>query len=420
MSRDAEMKNAVPLARNVELKVRWRTPGREASSPSEPLDAGALEVVRTGADLRAIAGEWQALERSTPAHAVFQTYDWCEAWYRRYAELREGVRLHVIVGRRDGRIVFIWPLMATRHGPVWILKWLSDPFAQYGDVIVDPADAAWPWLEAAWGMIRGDSDIDGISLRHVRVDAAAHSFLARHLGAPVAHDEAPYLDLGAIDGIEAYHAALSRNQRAKRAKLRKRIEADGEVTFAVHRSGAGLADAISTALDFKREWLAARGYRTDVLLEPGFEAFVRELGHGEGERMTAAAGVMSRNGVPLSVDLGLHFKGSYFGYLIVQDQSLLDESPAKLHLDLLQKWTVEQGFHSFDLMLPSAPYKLHWANGTIGVDDFAHATSFKGHAYCGIYLKVLRPRVKQLYHALPAKLRRPLVDLLRAGRGKTG
>lgn len=379
-----------------------------------------IEVVTTALELQRLSSAWLALERGAAARTVFQTFHWCDAWYRRYAQGRDGVRLHVVVGRRDGRAVMVWPLMATRHGGVWILKFLSDPFAQYGDILVDGAEEPEVWIDAAWSAIAADASIDGVSLRHVRTDTCLHRLLAQRCGTPVERNVAPYLDLTGFGDAAAYHAALSRNQRAKRSKLRKRLERHGEIAFAVYREGPQFAAAIARALDFKREWLATRGYRTDVLLEPGFTEFVTELGRGDTEGMTAAAGVLSRDGTPLSVDVGIHFKGEYFGYLIVQDQLLLDESPAKLHLDLLQKWTVEHGFGRFDLMAPDAPYKMHWANATVAVDDFALATTLEGRLYCSLYLKTLRPHVKRLYHALPMRLRRPLVDLMRTGRGKTG
>lgn len=377
-----------------------------------PADA-ALEIIDTSNAFEALHHEWEALQSSSAAaHNVFQTYAWCAAWYERYGADTPGVELHVIVGRHRDRVVMIWPTMRVRHGPVSIIKWLSDPFAQYGDVLIANDCDKSKWLDAAWQQMTHADDIDGIALRYVREDAAVHGFLRSKCRTVADENEAPYLDLTAFGSADDYSKSLSRNQRSQRSKLRKKLERTGDMAFDVYRDGARFKWAIDEALRLKRQWLEEHGFKADILTGAGFDQFFNRLGRGEDSELTAAAGVLSRDGTPISIDLGFHYKNQYFGYLLVQDQALLELSPVKVHLDHLQKWTVENGFKRFDLMIPSDPYKQHWASDEVQVRDFAVPTGVWGFAYCNAYLGWIRPRLKRLYHATPAQIRRPIIDLL--------
>ncbi len=372
-------------------------------------EGSSLEVVKTTDELMQLGPEWNALQAEhAPAHTVFQTHKWCAAWFERYGAGNPHIKLNTIVGRENGRVVMIWPMMIVRHGPVSVMKWLTDPYAQYGDIVAAPSAFRLAWLEAAWKAIT-NSDIDGISLRYVREGSIAHRFLSQKHVKTADNNAAPFLDLTPYSDVDAYSSALSRNQRSQRSKLGKRLSKTGNVSFAVYRSGTELKAAIDSGLALKRRWLKEQAFKADILTEPGFEGFLSDLAYEQPSGMNVAAGVLSRNDEVLSVDIGLHYKNEYFGYLLVQDVELLEQSPIKVHLDLLQKWTVERGFTRFDLMIPNDGYKAHWASGEVKVDDFVLATNLWGAAYCNGYLGWLRPKLKRIYHAMPASLRQAVV-----------
>ena len=69
--------------------------------------------------------------------------------------------------RIAGRLVLVWPLMEICSGPICVLRWLSDPYSQYGDVLIAGDAEPETALAAAWGQIRELPGIDAIRLRHV-------------------------------------------------------------------------------------------------------------------------------------------------------------------------------------------------------------------------------------------------------------
>src|SRR5438270_4726574 len=64
---------------------------------------------------------------------------WCSAWAKHYAKPGSPNELCILTGYQDGALVFVWPLMKTRNGPFTVLRWMSEPFAQYGDVLLAQA-----------------------------------------------------------------------------------------------------------------------------------------------------------------------------------------------------------------------------------------------------------------------------------------
>ncbi len=380
-------------------------------------EGGSIDIAGTLEDLASLREQWQKLHAGHgTASQVFQTFEWCDAWCRQFLDNEPGTSLHIIVGRQNGRVVMIWPLMIVRQAMLSVARWLSDPYGQYGDVLIDNTVDKALWLGTAWHNLLQDGSIDAVALRHVRSDAQALPLLCRSASAVGETTGAPFLDMTAFASADDYSAGLSRNQRSKRAKLIRKITADGELDFDVHCEGPGLEAAVENALRYKQEWLEAHGYSASVLTTQGLKNFLCGLGHGHSAETTTTAGVLSQNGKPLAVDIGILCKNEYFGYLIVQDQAKLHLSPAKAHLDHLQRWCVEHGIKRFDLMIPADDYKMHWAGGVMAVQDFAAPVSLWGVVYCRVYLKHLRPAMKRLYHAMPEGLRAPLVRTLKSLR----
>ncbi len=74
--------------------------------------------------------------------------------------------------------------------------------------------------------------------------------------------------------------------------------------------------------------------------------------------------------------------------------------------------TFAEGFDTFDLLPPAAPYKARLARTEIGVIDWAVPLSRKGAAYARLYLGFARPALKAALAALPAPMRRLLACIV--------
>lgn len=375
------------------------------------LAAPDLECIETIEALDDLREDWMRLEQAAARpQNFFQSHSWCSAWARVYLNDSGSAALKTIVGRVNGRVVMIWPLMVVRHGPVTVLKWLSDPVGQYGDVLLDPAVDTEDWLTSAWIRIGHDPDIDAIALRGVREDARVHAFLAARCDAPTEQQLAPQLNLKPFATVEDHTRSLSKNQRSQRKKLLNRLRSSGPVSFEIHRGDAHFETAVSQALAFKKEWLEANGFASGIVGDPRYERFLLELGRADPEAV--AAGVLTCAGEPLSIDIAYAYRQRYYGTVIAENAAADARSPVKVHFDLRQKRCISDGFTEFDLMAPETDFKQHWTDGTTVVRDFVAPINLWGFFYCTVFLRTLRPFFKQIYYGVGAGPRKALLGPL--------
>ncbi|NJM28950.1 MAG: hypothetical protein HC855_01350 [Rhizobiales bacterium] len=124
--------------------------GRDIASESVALPAGAhLSLVTSAAGLAALAAEWKRLEDMTANPLiVFQSHDWLSAWSDVYAACGNNAEPLIVTGYSGGDLVFAMPLVRTIRKGVRMARWLSDPFAQYGDIVLAKGYCPRQWVAA--------------------------------------------------------------------------------------------------------------------------------------------------------------------------------------------------------------------------------------------------------------------------------
>jgi CelD/BcsL family acetyltransferase involved in cellulose biosynthesis len=382
--------------------------GPHEGSHSLPQNA-ALDHVGSLADFARLEADWRELESQSPATSLFQSFDWLQSWATVYLTEGSGTQPFIVIGRLGGKLVFAWPLMLQRHGPVRVLRWLSKPLAQYGDVLMAPGLCPRAWLPAALRLIRDESGADMIRLRHVRADAAVAPFLSTHFRDSQQHDLAPVLDLTAFANEAAYEARYTSSQRKRRKKIRKNLEeAIGPVQFEVLGPGPANDDAIAEAVHEKHKWLAERGRKNQALSEDKVAAFLRELSHRGVGSVSLVTSRMTVGGKPVSWEIGLRKGSTHFGFITSHRTDLTDYSPGRLHMDLSQRQALRDGMSAFDLMVPNDAHKESWSSSKIEVRDHHLPLTALGRLYSLGYVETARPLLRRAYYAMPPELLRLL------------
>ena len=105
------------------------------------------------APIELLGEKWRELQKDAAPHQVFQSFEWCSNWARFYAKPEHGIEPCVITGYQDRELVFVWPLMKVKAGPFTLLRWLSDPFGQYGDILVARKADAQAWMASAMDLL---------------------------------------------------------------------------------------------------------------------------------------------------------------------------------------------------------------------------------------------------------------------------
>lgn len=373
---------------------------RQAVAESE---AARVAVATSIEQIDQLERPWKALElRTSRCTHAFQSFEWCRAWVDQFA--CEEAEPYVVTVRREGEIRLIWPLMRTRTGPLVALRWLSDPFCQYGDVLAtgsgidELVGIAWRWI-----MERSKADV--VRLRHVRADALCQPFLAKHFHRDGEPGAAPFLDLKQYPSEASYEARYTKAQRRRRKRIRSELEEIGPLRFEIATRGQDFASTLERTLAAKRTWLTQRGLYSRPLASDRLGRFLNRLAEAN-SHLRLVTSVLSAGERAVAYEVGLRFKGRHYGFITAHDPELTDCSPARLHMDLSQRRAILDGLHTFDLMVPNDPHKASWSNGMVEVSDHHASLTARGRLYAAAYLRLLRPVIRRAYYAAPAVFRR--------------
>jgi CelD/BcsL family acetyltransferase involved in cellulose biosynthesis len=230
-------------------------PGRAEESQGDEYEG---TVLRTVADLEALASQWDRLHGACPEATPFQTHAWILAWARAY--LRDG-DLRVAVVRSGERLVAAAPLHLRRRGPWRLLAPLGGEISDHTDVLLDP-DAAPAAGERLVRVLLADTGWDLVDLPETRPDAAVHRWLAAWPGHVTRVVASTCLELPAAPAQDLLSRMPGRTANTMRRKLRK-VDASGVQVRDV--DAARVPAAVDELLRLHWEQWAGRGVTEEHL-----------------------------------------------------------------------------------------------------------------------------------------------------------
>jgi CelD/BcsL family acetyltransferase involved in cellulose biosynthesis len=407
------------IARSRQLSALSTLPDRLRPSPLAPSAAprphrrsGEIDfaVVRDRAGFDALELDWNELfARAGRDTHLFQTFNWNWHWANHYLSVdttAAKTSLAIVTGRRDGRLIALWPLVVVRGGGLKVVRWMGEPVSQYGDVLLaeEPDKAAV--LRQGWHEIVHRLGADAVHLRKVRADADIQPLIAGLALTEVASARAPYLDLGSALNFAQYEKRYSQKARKNRRRLMRRLEEQGSIHIVRHQRGSEARAAALEAIALKRAWTNASLRLAPSLADARFAAFFADVAEARRRPAGCAVTTMRCNGVIASVAIDVTCARRRAAHVIVHDQRFQRLSPGTL---LLQEWiraASAEGIATFDLLAPAYAYKDDWADAGVAVGDYAAGFTWAGRLYAGLYLALLRQRLKAALEALPGLLGR--------------
>jgi CelD/BcsL family acetyltransferase involved in cellulose biosynthesis len=370
------------------------SPAADQTAARIPLTKCTLALVADRAGFDALEDDWNALfERAGRPCQVFQTFNWLWHWANHYLDGRTA--LSVVTGRREGRLVMAWPLVATRVAGLRQLSWMGEPVGQYGDALVEKTPDAHDLLRQAWAFVRG-LDADLVYLRKTRSDAAISPLLDEIAAISTGPSCAPYLDLASADDFETYQRRYSAKARSSRRRHLRRLNEMGAVTFEQHMGGPAARDLVCQALALKFGWLAFHGRLAPTLQDPRFTPFFADVALGRTHPTGARISAVRCNDEPVAVEISFACKGHLFGHVIAHNVAFQKQGVGVIVAHYAIRTAHEQGCTVYDLLPPGDAYKMDWADGSIAVDDYAVARSRGGEIYARLWLRSARPWLKSV------------------------
>lgn len=370
-----------------------------------------LSVVTDRSGFDALEAEWTALfERAGRPEQVFQTFGWLSCWADHY--LDNSMALRIVLGRRDGRMVMVWPLVETR-GPVGFSKlaWMGAPVGQYGDALIEPGPTAESDLDAAWRMVRS-SKVDAMTLRKVRRDSNVASLLERET-LTCERTQAPFAQFaGELDFVAARSRRSTKTQSSRRRLLR-RLKETGDITFESGVVGASAQALMRQAFAMKRAWLLRRGLYSGPVESPAMLAFFLDFVARAPSQATALIDAISREGEAVSVGVTIACKGVGFGHILAHDPDCEKQGAGVLLAEHLMKTGFERGFERYDMLAPYDAYKSEWADDAAPVADYVLGFTLRGRIFARVWSSKARGRIKAALKKMPARLGRVVWPLAR-------
>ncbi len=379
-----------------------------------------IEVVTESERFQELSEDWCTLAgRAGNGHHTFQTFGWCMTWWDSCCDgspAKECYELRILTGWDDDRLVMVWPMVVTTGRVFNMLRWFGSPLTQYGDILVEQSRLTERWLAEAWNVICGWNDIDGICMRKVRRDSVLFEFLEHRAVEVGAREEAPFVDVSQFADWEAYRATLKPKSRKQQNRFLKNLEKAGKVDFVVDPSAVRAMSLAGDALEMKRSWLERTGRMSTAIDDEASGDFLDTLVCYEGDDLKCHVAALTLNDRPIAIEIGLAAREHYCSFIGAYDPEFAHLRPGNVELEKMIRWALENGYASYDLLAPNDTYKQRWSTGQVEIADFAHPITLRGKFLVSIYMKHLRPALKEVFEAMPETIRSWAASLVSALR----
>jgi CelD/BcsL family acetyltransferase involved in cellulose biosynthesis len=370
-----------------------------SSKQSVSATGSEFAIIAERAQFDALQVEWDALfERAGRAIQVFQSFNWLWHWANCY--LDNNTSLSIVIARRGGRLVLVWPLVMTRIFGLKKLCWMGAPTSQYGDVLVDEQCSTRDLLAESWACLKS-LNADVIHLRKVRSDAAISPLLPELGAICTGCSAAPFMDLSAASDFKTYSRRYSAKKRSDWRRHLRKLHQSGGISFEQHACGVPARDLASRAIALKRAWLSQRGIIFPPLQDDRFDRFFRAVASDPARSPGTRISALRCDGEPIGIEISLQCKGHVFGLVISYSLDFAKAGAGTMVAQYSIRTAHESGHTRFDLLAPADAHKMGWADGSVAVSDWAIGSTLAGALYARAWLSGGRHCVKRAALGLP-------------------
>jgi CelD/BcsL family acetyltransferase involved in cellulose biosynthesis len=330
---------------------------REGFPPLTTLDdatraqAGPL-TVEHGAATTELAPQWEALADTVGA-SPFLRPRWFAAWERAFAP--RGIELVTV--RSGGRLTGVLPLLKRARG---VRGAANDHTPLFGAVVADGATARA--LAAALVERRRAIDLPYANPHAPEMAALAdHAAAAGYRTVERARLCQPYVDL---DGSwDEYERTLDRKVRKEGARLRRRLDEHGTVSFEYDDGGERLHEKLSEGFAIEGSgWKSERG--TAIASCRATESFYRAVAEWAAERGWLRLAFLRVDGRAAAFDLCLEQRGVVYALKGGFDPDLRRFGPGTLLVRETLMHAFDRGLERYEFLGADDPYKLAWTDKT--------------------------------------------------------
>jgi CelD/BcsL family acetyltransferase involved in cellulose biosynthesis len=344
-------------------------------------------VIELSQDVTALEADWLRLEAGGGVTA-FQRYDYAAPLLAAF--VRHGRAEPLIVVLREGaggRPLMLLPLCRFREGAVTVIGFADLRVADYCAPLIAPDWAPEPAeFERLWRRIEAalpPCDIIRLTKLPETVGARPNPLLGLAPLAPY-HVEAHGVAI-AHPWAERAGTAIGKKQLGELRRNSRNIAGQGELRFRSVQGGPE-AEAMFDVLFAQRTRRFETLGREDVMADPMWAAFYRDLVRGETARPYARMMVLTAADEPVASALGLVHDGAFLLLIPGFDMERFGKfGPGRLLIFHAMCAFAEEGLGYFDLTIGDEPYKQQFGVDNRTLFQVVRARSLRGRLQGAIW-----------------------------------
>lgn len=325
-----------------------------------------LETVRDIGKFEWLRLEWNELLKASSSNSVFLTWEWLFTWWKHLSGRRQ---LHLLVLRRDNKLVGVAPLAIRARQPERLIPFRTLEFLGTGTVGSDYLDLI---------IRRGEEDdvlkaLTSYLLHHKLVieftRVKATSMLVARLeselvdrGWAVSHTTVgvcPYIDLSDMSW-DSYLQTLGPAHRANVRRRTKSAIKKFELKLELPNSERHRSIYFAMFVDLHRKRWESRD-DVDEMDTPDMLQFHAELSRIASQREWLRLFILFLDGVPAAAIYAFMYNNKYYFYQSGFDPAFSRYSVGLVMMGLTIKAAIDEGADEYDMLHGNESYKYLWA-----------------------------------------------------------
>lgn len=135
-----------------------------------------LELVSAPAGFQRLKSDWNELQSSVH-EGPRRAFGWLLRAYKHHYLKDSTLELSLLVGRHNGKVVMIWPLMKSCSGGITQLKYIEDKDGCCATILLADHPANKDWMQRAYSYLLSEEMWDSLILKSVRRHSLLLAFL---------------------------------------------------------------------------------------------------------------------------------------------------------------------------------------------------------------------------------------------------
>jgi len=361
-------------------------------------------IIDEPAKLKVIEQDWYRLFTESSNDNYFLTFDW--NWYAwQHIEQQRKFSLRILVGRCQGKIILIWPLVLSSVVRIRELRWLGSGYGDCRDVLVERSCNSKEWVAQAWRFIQNNVPSDLISLNGITVEGQIKTIVGKDAFQGKTQ-VAPYINWRQWPSWNQYQTIWKGKFRRDSQRQRRRLARCGEINFKLAGNEQDSIDTIHWMIKAKERWLKIAGKRDYPWKHhPQYQTFLNCVAIRALKNNQLFLGTLMCDDVIVAASMGFHTQGCFRFWKYAYDTQWSQYSPGTLAFIETLRWSFESGHKIFDLMPYSYPYKYNYTNTDQNQYHYLIPRTFVGRLYITVRQTKYFPRLRSSYYLLRNLLR---------------